>query len=444
MDFLDLIEKKKQGKSHTKEEIYFIVDSYSKEKISDAQMAAWLMAVSFNSLTTEETAILTEALAKSGKTIEFGEVSDLIVDKHSTGGVGDNVTITLIPLLAAAGIPMAKLADRGLGYAAGTIDKLEAIPGFRTSLSEAEVINQLKDVKAVISSQAEDLAPADRKLHALRNTTGTIDSDVLIASSILSKKIASGASKILLDIKYGSGAFMKTAEDAVFLSRMMVNIAQILNKSVIAFVTSMEEPLGRAIGNSLEVIEAIEFLKGNIKTGDLAELTYCFAKTALVSFDIFDDVCEADKFLKELVQSGKALEKFKELITAQGGDIGVIDNYDKFELPAFKIECESKKSGYVQNIDAHKIALAGKALGINRELASNIVDHSVGIYLSKKSGEYVNKGENLYIIYSNDEEKTKLAQKFCDEAFSINETKPAHSSLIYSIIGNSEEEDNDV
>lgn len=441
MDFLGLIEKKKLGKKHTKEEICFIVDSFMKEKSNESQMSAWLMAVYFNGLTLEETAYLTEALADSGKKIDFGVLSNSIVDKHSTGGVGDKVTITLIPLLAAAGVPVAKLADRGLGYAAGTVDKLESIPGFNTNLSIQTIINQVGNINAVISSQAEDLAPADKRLHALRNLTGTTDSDVLIASSIISKKIASGASSILLDVKYGSGAFMKTPEDAVLLSRMMVKIAQMLNKSVIAIVTSMEEPLGRAIGNSLEVIEAIDFLKGKIKTGDLADLTFYFAKTALVSLDVFDDIDEADKYLKDLIDSGKALNKFKELIVVQGGDVDVIDNYDKFELPVFKIECESKKSGYIQNINAHSIAQAAKILGASRENNNSVLDHSVGIYLNKKSGEYVNKGENLYTIYSNDEEKTKIAQKYCDEAFSINELKPSVNNLIYSIIGSKEEDD---
>lgn len=443
MDLIDLIEKKKHGKVHTKEELRFIVKSLDAEIIHEAQIASWLMAVYFKGLNEAETAYLTEALAESGQRVDFGELSNLIVDKHSTGGVGDNVTITLIPLLATAGVPMAKLADRGLGYLAGTVDKLESIPYFKTDLSVENIVNQVKEINGVIASQAEDLAPADKKLLALRNLTGTADSDALIASSIISKKIASGANNLILDVKYGAGAFMKTPEEAVHLSKMMVKIGKKLNKSIIAVVTSMEEPLGRAIGNSLEVIEAIEFLKGHIETGDLAELTYYFASSALVFLDMYANRQEAEKYLRELVHSGKALDKFREIIIAQGGDTSILENYDKFELPAFKIECESKKSGYVQNINAFNIAQALKALGANRENHSRPIDLSVGIYLNKKSGEYVKKGENLYTIYSNDEEKTKIAQKFCDEAFSINESKPSHVNLVYSVIG-TKDEDNDV
>ena len=441
MDLIDLIEKKKRGKAHTKDEIRFIVKSLDSGVVHETQIAAWLMAVYFKGLNEVETAYLTEALADSGSRVNFGELSNLIVDKHSTGGVGDKVTITLIPLLAAAGIPMAKLADRGLGYAAGTVDKLEAIPYFKTDLSVENLVNQVKEINGVIASQAEDLAPADKKLQALRNLTGTADSDVLIASSIISKKIASGANNIILDVKYGAGAFMKTPEDAVHLSKLMVKIGKNLNKSIIAVVTSMEEPLGRAIGNSLEVIEAIEFLKGRITTGDLAELTYYFATSALVFLEMYATRQEAEKYLRELVNSGKALNKFREIIIAQGGDTAVLENYDKFELPAFKIECESKKNGYVQNINAFNIAQATKALGASRENGS--IDLSVGIYLNKKSGEYVKKGENLYTIYSNDEEKTKIAQRFCDEAFSINESKPSHVNLVYGVIATNDE-DNDV
>ena len=443
MDLIELIEKKKNGKAHTKEEIRFIVKSLESGIAHELQIASWLMAVYFKGLNEAETAYLTEALADSGNRIDFGELSNLIVDKHSTGGVGDKVTITLVPLLVAAGIPIAKLADRGLGYAAGTVDKLEAIPNFKTDLNVETLVNQVKDIGGVIASQAEDLAPADKKLQVLRNATGTADSDVLIASSIISKKIASGANNLILDVKYGSGAFMKTPEDAIHLSKLMVKIGKNLNKSVIAVVTSMEEPLGRAIGNSLEVIEAIEFLKGNIETGDLAELTYYFASSTLVFLDMYETYQEAEIYLKELVRSGKALSKFKEIVTAQGGDISVFDNYDIFELPAFKIECESKKSGFVQNINAYNIAQATKALGASRENNTKPIDLSVGIYLNKKSGEYVKKGENLYTIYSNDEEKTKIAQRFCDEAFSINESRPAHKNLVYCVLGTKDEE-NDV
>ena len=434
MRIVDLIEKKKQGKEHTKEEIEFLINSLMDGTAPDYQISAWLMAVYFNGLTEDETAILTEAMINSGEVIDFGNLTESIVDKHSTGGVGDKVTITLIPLLAAAGVPVAKLSGKGLGHTGGTIDKLESIPGFNTKLSVSDLIAQVKKINVAIGAQTQNLTPADGKLYALRDVTATVDSMPLIASSVVSKKIASGAKNIILDVKYGSGAFMKTPEDAIQLSKLMVNIGKILNKSIIAVITSMEEPLGRAVGNSLEIIESIEFLKGNITKGDVAELTYSFAAIALMAVGMYDNEEDAIEYLTEVVKSGKALEKFKELIIAQGGDADIIENYDKFDLPEYKIECESKKSGYVQNIDAYKIAYACKILGAGRDKKTDPIDYSVGIYLNKKSGEEVNKGDVLYTIYSNDPEKTKIAQKYCDEAFSINDNKPSHNSMIYKII----------
>lgn len=441
MNFVDLIEKKKQGKIHTKDEISFIVSSFLSGTASDAQMAAWLTAVCFKGLTVEETADLTEALGKSGKIIDFGELNGKIVDKHSTGGVGDKVTITLIPLLASAGIPVAKLADRGLGTAAGTVDKLEAIPDFNTNLSTQTIVNQLKSTNAVISSQSDDLAPADKKMYVLRSEVDALNSKELIASSVISKKIASGASNIIIDVKYGSGAYMKTPEEAVSLARLIVNTGKMLKKHITAVVTSMEEPLGRAVGNSLEVVEAIEFLKGHLDNSDLAEVTYSIAAAMLLQLELYNNNAEAAAYLKNLVHSGQALEKFRELIIAQGGAAEVIDNYDKFALPAFKVECESKKSGYIQNINAGNVYNAAKALGAARENKNKPIDLSVGIFLNKKSGEYVHRGETLYTIYSNSEDLTKTAQRYCDEAFSINETKPAHNNLIYTIISTNEEDE---
>lgn len=441
MRIVDLIEKKKHGKALTKEEINFLIDSLMDGSAHDYQLSAWLMSVYFQGMTEEETAYLTEAMIKSGEVIDFGELTDSIVDKHSTGGVGDKVTITLIPLLAAAGVPIAKLSGRGLGHTGGTIDKLESIPGFNCQLSIEDLIKQVKEINVAIGAQTQNLTPADGKLYALRDVTSTVDSMPLIASSVVSKKIASGAKNIILDVKYGSGAFMKTPEDAVELSKLMVNTGKILNKSITAVITSMEEPLGRAIGNSLEIIESIEFLKGNIKTGDIADLTYSFAAIALELLGIYNNQQDAKEHLRKLIETGKALEKFKELIQAQGGNPEVIDNYDLFELPTYKIECESKKSGFVHYIDAYKIAYACKILGAGRERKTDPIDYSVGIFLNKKSGEEVKEGDTLYTIYSNDSEKTILAQKYCDEAFIINENKPPHSNMIYKIIKAEEEED---
>ena len=440
MRVVDLIEKKKHGVEHSQEEIRFLISSMMDGTAPDYQISAWLMAVYFQGLTERETAWLTEEIINSGEVIDFGELTDSIVDKHSTGGVGDKVTITLIPLLAAAGVPVAKLSGKGLGHTGGTIDKLESIPGFNTNLSVSDLIKQVNKINVAIASQTQNLTPADGKLYALRDVTATVDSMPLIASSVVSKKIASGAKNIILDVKYGSGAFMKTAEDAVQLSRLMVNIGKILNKSITAVITSMEEPLGRAIGNSLEIIESIDFLKGKIKTGDVAELTYSFAAIALIQLGMYENEADAKKYLKEVVESGKALEKLRELISAQGGNPEVIDNYDKFELPAYKVECESKKNGYVQGVDAYKIAYGCKMLGAGRERKTDSIDYSVGIYLNKKGGESVSKGDILYTIYSNDPEKTRIAQKYCDEAFVISDVKPSHTGMIYKIIKANKEE----
>lgn len=434
MRIVDLIEKKKQGQVLSKEEINFLINSLMDETAPDYQIAAWLMAVYFKGLTEDETAYLTEAMINSGEVIDFGDLTDSIVDKHSTGGVGDKVTITLIPLLAAAGVPVAKLSGKGLGHTGGTIDKLESIPGFNTKLTIQELIAQVKKINVAIASQTQNLTPADGKLYALRDVTATVDSMPLIASSVVSKKIASGAKNIILDVKYGSGAFMKTPEEAVQLSKLMVNIGKILNKSITAVITSMEEPLGRAVGNSLEIIESIEFLKGNIKEGDVAELTYSFASIALVQLGMYHDKSAAKAYLKELVHSGKALEKLKELIAAQGGNTEIVNNYDLFDLPAYKVECEAKKSGYVHNIDAYKIAYACKILGAGRDRKTDPIDYSVGVYLNKKSGQGVNEGDVLYTIYSNDPEKTKIAQRYCDEAFDIAKDKPVQQNMIYKII----------
>ena len=434
MRFVDLIEKKKQGENFSKEEINFWIDSLVSNTTPDYQISALLMAIYFNGLNEEETAYLTEALIKSGDVINFGDFKDSIVDKHSTGGVGDKVTITLIPLLAAAGVPVAKLSGRGLGHTGGTIDKLESIPGFNTQLNIEQMIEQVKKINVAIGAQTQNLTPADGKLYALRDVTATVDSMPLIASSVVSKKIASGAKNIILDVKYGSGAFMKTPEDAYELSKLMVNVGRALKKPITAVITSMQEPLGRAVGNSLEIIESIEFLKGNITTGDIAELTYAFAAIALIKLGQYRTIAEAKPYLRELIESGKAIEKFKELIEAQGGNPEVINNYDLFDLPKYKVECESKKNGFVQNIDAYKIAYTCKILGAGRETKSDSIDYSVGVFLNKKSGEWVNKGDVLYTIYSNDIDKTKIAQKYCDEAFNIDETKPSRHNMIYKII----------
>lgn len=433
MRIVDLIDKKKKNGIHTKEEINFIISSLMDGSAPDYQISAWLMAIYFNGMTEDETAYLTEALINSGQVIDLKELAKDVVDKHSTGGVGDKITLTLIPLLAACGVPVAKLSGKGLGHTGGTIDKLEAIPGFSTTLAIEDIIKQVNEINVAIASQTQNLTPADGKLYALRDVTATVDSMPLIASSVVSKKIASGADNIILDVKYGSGAFVKTPEDAVKLSNLMVTIGKKLNKSITAVVTSMEEPLGRAIGNSIEVIESIEFLKG-LTEGDLTDLTYEFGALALMQVGKFDDMEKAKAHLKSIIKSGKAIDKLKELITAQIGNCNVVDDYTKFGQAKHKVEIPSKTEGFIEKIDAYKIAYACKLLGAGREKKTDGIDYSVGIYLNKKHGEFCKKGETLYTIFSNDEEKTFAAQKIGDEGFCFSSQKPKECKLIYKII----------
>lgn len=434
MRVVDIIEKKKQGFEHSKEEIEFLVNSLMDGTAADYQVSAWLMAVYFNGMSDDETAYLTDAMVRSGDVIDLGDLAGSVVDKHSTGGVGDKVTITLIPLLAACGVPVAKLSGRGLGHTGGTIDKLESIPKFNTNVSIPEMIAQVNKIGVAIGAQTQKLTPADGKLYALRDVTATVDSRPLIASSVVSKKIASGADNIILDVKYGSGAFMKTAEDAVKLSEIMVKIGKKLNKNITAVITSMDEPLGRAIGNSVEIIESIEFLKGNITTGDIAELTYDFAALSLVQLGKSPDIDSAKELIKSVIESGKALEKFRELIDVQGGDSGVIDDYTKFPPTKFTYEIKAKQDGFVEHIDALKIAYGCKLLGAGRDKKTDDIDYGVGVFLNKKTGEDVKIGETICTIYSNDEQKTKNAVKYCEEGIVLSNTKPVEHELIYRII----------
>lgn len=433
MRIVDLIEKKKKGLEHSKEEINFLIDSMMNGTAEDYQISAWLMAVYFQGMSAEETANFTEAIINSGEKIDLTPIGSHIADKHSTGGVGDKITIILIPLLASCGVPVAKLSGKGLGHTGGTIDKLESIPNFRTELGIEELIEKVKKIGVAIGSQTKKLTPADGKLYALRDVTATVDSMPLIASSVVSKKIASGADFVVLDVKYGSGAFIKTPENALKLSELMVNTAQKLGRKFNAVISSMEQPLGRMVGNSLEIIESIEFLKGNF-TPDIKELTYAIAVLTLVHLGIAKDENHALEMLDNAIKSGAALEKFKELIQSQGGDDSVIDDYSKFKQPAFKYELKSEFDGFVKNIDAYKIAYACKLLGAGREKKSDSIDFSAGVELRKIYGEKVEKGGVLAVLYSDSEEKLENALQGVRSAFDFCPDKPAHRTMVYKII----------
>ncbi len=433
MKITDIIEKKKTKQELTKEEIKFFIDGIMNGSIEDYQTSALLMAVYFNGMTINETTYLTKYMVESGEILDLSDISDNIIDKHSTGGVGDKITLIFLPLAAAAGLYTAKLSGRGLGHTGGTIDKLESIPGFKTDLSIEEFKNKVKEHKTAIAAQTLSLAPADGKLYALRDVTSTVDIIPLIASSVVSKKIASGANHIILDVKYGSGAFIKTAKEAQHLSEIMVEIGKRLNRNICAVISSMNQPLGRAVGNSVEIQEVIEFLKGNMEP-DLKEITYTLVHKAFEKTGMFKTKAEAYQYLDELITSGKALNKFKEIIESQNGDSSVIDDYTKLPQASIKYEVKANKDGFVKNIDALKIAKACKNLGAGRDKKSDPIDYSAGIYLTQKYSEPVKKGETIAVLYTNKQDAIKDAQILVQEAFEIEDKEPHNISLIYKII----------
>lgn len=433
MKIIDIIEKKKKGLSLTEEEIKFFIDGIMNNSVEDYQASALLMATYFNGMNIEETTWLTKYMVESGEILDLSEISKDIVDKHSTGGVGDKITLMFLPLMAAAGIHTAKLSGRGLGHTGGTIDKLESIPNFRTDLSIEEFKDKVKTHNTAIAAQTLSLAPADGKLYALRDVTSTVDIIPMIASSVVSKKIASGANHIVLDVKYGSGAFIKTPEEAQKLSEVMVEVGKRLNRNICAVISSMNQPLGRAVGNSVEIQEVIEFLKGNMES-DLKEITYTLCQTAFEKAGKFTSKEEAYKYLDELITSGKALEKFREIVKSQGGDDSIIEDYTKLPQASIKYEVKATKDGYVKNIDALKVAKACKNLGAGRDKKSDPIDYSAGIYLTQKYGEPVCSGETIAVIYTNKEDTIKGAEELILDAFEISDEEQKITSLIYKII----------
>lgn len=430
---VDLITKKRCGEAHSPEEIKFIIDGVKNGMIPDYQMSAWLMAVCINGKNFNECAVLTEAMAHSGDILDLSEIGEIVIDKHSTGGVGDKTTLIIIPLLAAAGLPVAKLSGRGLGHTGGTIDKLEAIPGFRTDLDLDEFIGQVKSIGAAIASQTAKLAPADGKMYALRDVTGTVDSIPLIASSVVSKKIAAGANVIVLDVKCGSGAFMKDFESAKELSKTMVEIGKRLKKSITSVITSMEQPLGMAVGNSLEVIESIDTLK-NQGPEDLEELCLYLGAVALKKAYLASSITEGKTILKKYLEDGSAFEKFKELVRVQNGDVESLENYDKLPKANIIVPLKADRDGFIGKVDALKIAKACKILGAGRDRKEDTIDYAVGIVLNKKIGHSIKAGEPLAYIHANSEELLNKAIEIAGPAFEISEANVQPTDLVLEII----------
>ena len=433
MDIIEIITAKKDKKALTKEQIHFFIKGYIDKTIEDYQASALLMAITINGMTSEETAYLTEEMRVSGEVWDLSDIPGLKIDKHSTGGVGDKVSLILGPLVASCGAKMAKMSGRGLGHTGGTLDKMESIPGMRINLTKEEFKKQVKEIGVCIIGQSKDIDPADKKLYALRDVTGTVQSIPLIASSIMSKKLASGADCILLDVKCGKGAFMKTYEDAKILATEMVNIGKKLKKNVKAEITDMNQPLGKAVGNNLEIKEVIETLKGN-GPKDLEDICLSSGAILLVQAELFKNTEDARKALVENIKNGKAFEKFKEFVKAQGGDVEYIDHPEKFPVSKNLIEIKSDDEGYIKTIDALAIGLGSCHLGGGRVKITDVIDMSAGIILNKKVGDFVKKGELLCTLHTNkdnvDHIFKSVKEAFIFQAEPIKESELFKSGLI--------------
>ncbi|MEN3012675.1 MAG: pyrimidine-nucleoside phosphorylase [Dictyoglomus thermophilum] len=433
MRMVDIIIKKRNGEALSEEEISFIVDGYVKGDIPDYQMSALLMAIYFRGMNLEETINLTRKMAYSGKVLDLSGIPGIKVDKHSTGGVGDKTTLVFAPLIASMGYPVAKMSGRSLGHTGGTIDKLESIPGFKTSMKDEEFIKQVKEIGIAIVGQTEDLVPADKKIYALRDVTGTVDSIPLIASSVMSKKIASGSDVIILDVKVGKGAFIKDINSARELAKIMVGIGKGFGKRIVAVLSQMDQPLGFAVGNSLEIVEAIETLKGG-GPKDLKELIVTLGVETLKLIGDYKNEDEAKDKILEHLNSGKALSKFREMVKAQGGDVKIIDDYSPLLNAKVQKEIYSLEGGYVEDIDAHKVALSVMALGAGRDKKEDKIDLSVGIRLYKKVGDKIEKNEPIVTFYANEVERLKKAQEIFKEAIKIGNKKKDPLPIVLDII----------
>lgn len=433
MRMYDIILKKRQGRELSREEIEFFVQGYVRGEVPDYQAAAFLMAVFFCGLSFRETADLTMAMVSSGERVDLSSIPGRKVDKHSTGGVGDKTTLVLAPLVAAAGVPVAKMSGRGLGHTGGTIDKLESIPGLRVNLSPQEFTSQVQRIGLAVVAQSGNLVPADKKLYALRDVTATVDSIPLIASSVMSKKIAAGADAIVLDVKVGSGAFMRTLEDARSLATTMVAIGRQVGRVTAAVISDMDQPLGFAVGNALEVREAIETLAGK-GPRDLVELCLVLGGHMLSLAGAAATPEEGAERLEDLLRRGKALEKFKEMVQAQGGNLQVVEEPDRLPAARWQEEIKARQGGFVCAVHAEKIGRAAMLLGAGRERKEEAIDHAVGVVLHKKVGDPVRPGEALATLHANDPAKLALARQAVEEAFCLGPQRPPTRKLIYEIL----------
>lgn len=432
MRMYDIIENKRNGKELTGEEIEFFVKGYTDGKIPDYQASAFCMAVYFKGMTEKETVILTKAMANSGDTVDLSMFGTLSADKHSTGGVGDKTSLIVAPIVSSLGGKVTKMSGRGLGHTGGTVDKLESIPGYKTTLSGDEFISQVEKVGMAIIGQSGNLTPADKKLYALRDVTATVDSIPLIVSSIMSKKIAAGSHNIVLDVKCGSGAFMKTIEDAEILASEMVKIGKGCGRNTAALITDMDRPLGSAIGNSLEVIEAVKVLRGELNN-DLKEVCVALA-TELISLVFSVPQNEALSMVNDAIDSGKAFNKMKEWISAQGGDVSFIENTDNFPKAQFSFDILAESGGYISSMDTEKIGLASVNLGAGRECKEDAIDFSAGIMIFKKTGDKIEKGDIIATLFTNNKSSLEYADKMYRSSLTVSSEKSKTKPLIYKVI----------
>jgi pyrimidine-nucleoside phosphorylase len=433
MRAIDIIIKKRNKQELTKDEIEYFINGYTRDEIPAYQAAAWLMAVLLNGMTEQETTDLTLAMADTGDILDLSKVVPLAVDKHSTGGVGDKTTLVVEPIVAACGLPVGKMSGRGLDFSGGTLDKMESIPGYRTDLSTDEFLNQIKTIGLVLTGQTSDLAPADGKLYALRDVTGTVESIPLIASSIMSKKIAAGAQAIVLDVKIGKGAFIKHKADAETLSKMMVSIAELAGREAVALMSDMNQPLGYAVGNALELQEAIDTLHGN-GPADFVEHCMIVAGYLLFLGNIADDEKAGREKAEKTIRDGSAWQCFRELVTAQGGDVNYIDHPEKLAKANLIESIASPRFGYISEIDALKVGKTAVLLGAGRSKKGESIDHSVGIVLHNKVGNWVESGDPIFTIHANDQSVFQKAKNRLLDAFSWSDEPVDPLPLFYGVV----------
>lgn len=433
MNIQEIIAKKRDKGELTREEIHYFITEYVAENITDYQAAALVMAIYLNGMTKEETTNLTLEMTNSGEILDLSVFGKTVVDKHSTGGVGDKITIVLMPIIASLGIPVAKMSGRGLGFTGGTIDKLESIPGYNTNIEVEKFIENVQKVGISVIGQTANLAPADKKLYGLRDSISCVGSMPLIASSIMSKKIAAGAEKIVLDVTVGSGAFMKTKEDAIKISKMMKDIGTLANRETVCVLTNMDEPVGRAVGNTLEILETIQCLKGNMPE-DIKEIILGIGAQIIKLAGEGDNLEENRNKILENINNGRAYTKFLELVQIQGGDISYIENPEKFQKARYIIPVYSEEEGYVEELNAEKVGVTSVHLGAGRVKKEDGIDHSVGMWIEKKVGDRVNKGDILAYIHANDTEKGNTAVKDLKQAYKIIKNPIQMENYILDII----------